>query len=41
MGLRVPAIERLEGVKWPVLQSSANVAGGPEATQYLVPIDVR
>jgi L-threonylcarbamoyladenylate synthase len=28
LGLRVPAAERLAGVRWPVLQSSANLAGG-------------
>jgi L-threonylcarbamoyladenylate synthase len=31
LGLRVPVIEALSGVRWPVLQSSANVADGPEA----------
>ncbi len=31
LGLRVPVIERLEGVRWPALQSSANRAGGPDA----------
>ena len=35
LGLRVPALgpalSALEAVRWPVLQSSANVAGGPEA----------
>jgi L-threonylcarbamoyladenylate synthase len=30
LGLRVPAVERLAGVRWPVLQSSANRAGGPD-----------
>jgi tRNA threonylcarbamoyl adenosine modification protein (Sua5/YciO/YrdC/YwlC family) len=30
LGLRVPAVERLAGVRWPVLQSSANKAGGPD-----------
>jgi len=30
LGLRVPSVERLEGVRWPVLQSSANHAGGPD-----------
>jgi tRNA (cmo5U34)-methyltransferase len=29
-GLRVPVVPGLEGVSWPVLQSSANVAGGPD-----------
>ena len=35
LGLRVPklppALAALEAVRWPVLQSSANLAGGPEA----------
>jgi L-threonylcarbamoyladenylate synthase len=31
LGLRVPVVERLAGVRWPVLQSSANRAGGPDA----------
>jgi tRNA threonylcarbamoyl adenosine modification protein (Sua5/YciO/YrdC/YwlC family) len=31
LGLRVPVVARLVGVKWPVLQSSANLAGGPDA----------
>ena len=30
LGLRVPRSERLGAVKWPVLQSSANRAGGPD-----------
>lgn len=30
LGLRVPVIEPLVGVHWPVLQSSANRAGGPD-----------
>lgn len=30
LGLRVPVVPRLEGVRWPVLQSSANRAGGPD-----------
>jgi tRNA threonylcarbamoyl adenosine modification protein (Sua5/YciO/YrdC/YwlC family) len=30
LGLRVPSVDRLEGVRWPVLQSSANRAGGPD-----------
>jgi L-threonylcarbamoyladenylate synthase len=29
-GLRVPVVPLLEGVSWPVLQSSANLAGGPD-----------
>ncbi len=31
LGLRVPAVQQLAGVRWPVLQSSANRAGGPDA----------
>jgi tRNA threonylcarbamoyl adenosine modification protein (Sua5/YciO/YrdC/YwlC family) len=31
LGLRVPVLPLLEGVSWPVLQSSANRAGEPEA----------
>jgi len=31
LGLRVPRVERLAGVRWPVLQSSANLAGGEDA----------
>src|SRR3954452_2872703 len=30
LGRRVPAVTPLAGVTWPVLQSSANVAGGPD-----------
>ncbi len=30
-GLRVPVVPLLAGVAWPVLQSSANLAGGPDA----------
>jgi L-threonylcarbamoyladenylate synthase len=30
LGLRVPEVPRLAGVGWPVLQSSANLAGGPD-----------
>jgi tRNA threonylcarbamoyl adenosine modification protein (Sua5/YciO/YrdC/YwlC family) len=30
LGIRVPAVDRLAGVRWPVLQSSANRAGGPD-----------
>jgi L-threonylcarbamoyladenylate synthase len=30
-GLRVPVVPGLEGVAWPVLQSSANLAGEPDA----------
>jgi tRNA threonylcarbamoyl adenosine modification protein (Sua5/YciO/YrdC/YwlC family) len=31
LGLRVPRVARLDGVRWPVLQSSANRAGGADA----------
>ncbi len=31
LGVRVPVVPALEGVRWPVLQSSANLAGGAEA----------
>ena len=31
LGLRVPVVPLLDGVSWPVLQSSANLAGGPDA----------
>ena len=31
LGLRVPVVPRLAEVRWPVLQSSANLAGGYEA----------
>jgi L-threonylcarbamoyladenylate synthase len=31
LGLRVPSVARLSGVRWPVLQSSANHAGRPDA----------
>ena len=30
LGVRVPRLELLAGVKWPVLQSSANRTGGPD-----------
>jgi L-threonylcarbamoyladenylate synthase len=30
LGLRVPVVPSLAGVRWPVLQSSANLAGGPD-----------
>ena len=30
LGLRVPVVPQLAGVRWPVLQSSANLAGGPD-----------
>jgi L-threonylcarbamoyladenylate synthase len=32
LGLRVPVLPSLAGVRWPVLQSSANRAGGPDPT---------
>jgi L-threonylcarbamoyladenylate synthase len=31
LGLRVPVVSMLAGVKWPILQSSANHAGKPDA----------
>jgi tRNA threonylcarbamoyl adenosine modification protein (Sua5/YciO/YrdC/YwlC family) len=31
LGLRVPVLPALAGVRWPVLQSSANRSGGPDA----------
>jgi L-threonylcarbamoyladenylate synthase len=31
LGLRVPVVPMLHGVKWPILQSSANHAGEPDA----------
>jgi tRNA threonylcarbamoyl adenosine modification protein (Sua5/YciO/YrdC/YwlC family) len=31
LGVRVPVVPVLDGVKWPVLQSSANYAGEPDA----------
>ena len=38
LGLRVPDLERslapLAGARWPVLQSSANRSGGPDARRY-------
>lgn len=33
LGLRIPVLPALAGVRWPVLQSSANLAGGPEARE--------
>jgi L-threonylcarbamoyladenylate synthase len=30
LGLRVPVLPLLAEVRWPVLQSSANLAGGPD-----------
>jgi L-threonylcarbamoyladenylate synthase len=46
LGLRVPALTDalapLAGVRWPVLQSSANFAGGPDArTLEAVPAPIR
>ena len=42
LGLRVPALPAFAGVAWPVLQSSANLAGGPEACELAeVPIAIR
>jgi tRNA threonylcarbamoyl adenosine modification protein (Sua5/YciO/YrdC/YwlC family) len=41
-GLRVPVVPGLAGVSWPVLQSSANVAGGSDAHDLLeVPEPIR
>ena len=33
LGLRVPAVSSLAGIRWPVLQSSANRAGGSDPTR--------
>ena len=42
LGLRVPEIPALASVQWPVLQSSANRAGGPDArTLAEVPEEIR
>jgi L-threonylcarbamoyladenylate synthase len=42
LGLRVPVVPALAGVRWPVLQSSANLAGGAEArTLQEVPESLR
>ena len=42
LGLRVAAVPALAGVRWPVLQSSANLAGGAEArTLEQVPAALR
>ena len=42
LGLRIPAVPRLTAVSRPVLQSSANHAGGPDArTLAEVPEDIR
>ncbi len=42
LGLRVPVVPQLAGVAWPVLQSSANLAGGAEARRLAdVPESIR
>lgn len=42
LGLRVPVMPLLAGVRWPILQSSANLAGGREARRLAdVPEAVR
>ncbi len=42
LGLRVPAPGALAGVRWPVLQTSANHAGGPDARRLEeVPEEIR
>lgn len=42
LGLRVVEVPALAGVRWPVLQSSANHAGGPDArTLAQVPEEIR
>jgi tRNA threonylcarbamoyl adenosine modification protein (Sua5/YciO/YrdC/YwlC family) len=42
LGLRVPSVPALAGVKWPVLQSSANRAGAPDARRLdQVPASIR
>jgi L-threonylcarbamoyladenylate synthase len=42
LGLRVPDLPALAAVSWPVLQSSANLAGGPDArTLAEVPEPIR
>lgn len=42
LGLRVVEVPALDGVRWPVLQSSANHAGGPDARRLAdVPEDIR
>ena len=42
LGLRVPVIPGFEGVRWPVLQSSANLADRPEAHRLeQVPEEIR
>jgi tRNA threonylcarbamoyl adenosine modification protein (Sua5/YciO/YrdC/YwlC family) len=42
LGVRVVDVPALDGARWPVLQSSANHAGGPEARRLEdVPADIR
>jgi L-threonylcarbamoyladenylate synthase len=42
LGLRVPVVEALAGVRVPVLQSSANLAGGPDTSRLAdVPDEIR
>jgi L-threonylcarbamoyladenylate synthase len=42
LGLRVPRVEALDGVRWPVLQSSANRAGEPDVRRLEdVPAPIR
>jgi L-threonylcarbamoyladenylate synthase len=42
LGVRVPALPQLAGVRWPALQSSANLAGGPDPTRLAdVPDSIR
>jgi L-threonylcarbamoyladenylate synthase len=42
LGVRCVSVPALPGVRWPVLQSSANHAGGPDArTLDAVPADIR
>jgi L-threonylcarbamoyladenylate synthase len=42
LGLRVPALPEFASVAWPVLQSSANLAGGPDPRELAeVPIAIR
>ncbi|MGA9857014.1 MAG: Sua5/YciO/YrdC/YwlC family protein [Solirubrobacteraceae bacterium] len=42
LGLRVPVVPSLAGVGWPIVQSSANLAGGPDARRLSdVPEELR
>lgn len=42
LGPRGPVVAQLQGVRWPVLQSSANIANGPEARRLeQVPEEIR